>query len=130
MADGDSSPTGYENQQSLVKYDNPVLVIKHPEKPTTTGSDGKVYSIDSNHQIINSKSYQPRLKPVSLDKTRPSADGALDSKKETEEILNEILPPRCWEEDGQLWTQTVHIISIYVKAIFKIGKKNILILDA
>lgn len=41
MADGDNTTIGYENQQSLVKYDNPVLVIKHPEKPTT-GSDGKV----------------------------------------------------------------------------------------
>lgn len=35
------------------------------------------------------------------------SDALLDSKKETEEILNAILPPRCWEEDGQLWTQTV-----------------------
>lgn len=31
----------------------------------------------------------------------------LDSKRETEEILNSILPPRCWEEEGQLWQQTV-----------------------
>jgi dynein light intermediate chain, axonemal len=38
---------------------------------------------------------------------RPQSAGLLDSKKETEEILNSILPPRCWEEDGQLWTQTV-----------------------
>lgn len=30
-----------------------------------------------------------------------------DTRKETEEILNSILPPRCWDEDGQMWTQTV-----------------------
>lgn len=30
MADDESS-SGYENQQTLVKYDNPVL-IKHPDK--------------------------------------------------------------------------------------------------
>lgn len=48
MADGDS-PSDYENQQSLVKYDNPVLVIKHPEKPST---DAKVF-INSFLSILN-----------------------------------------------------------------------------
>lgn len=40
---------------------------------------------------------------------RPGSGGitTADNRKETEEILNDILPPRCWEEDGQLWTQTV-----------------------
>lgn len=39
---------------------------------------------------------------------RPPADGPMtDTRKETEEILNSILPPRCWDEDGQMWTQTV-----------------------
>lgn len=28
-------------------------------------------------------------------------------KRETEEILNTILPPKEWEEDGQLWRQQV-----------------------
>ncbi|KAK4315114.1 hypothetical protein Pmani_013642 [Petrolisthes manimaculis] len=28
-------------------------------------------------------------------------------KKETQEILNLILPPREWEEGGQLWVQSV-----------------------
>lgn len=31
----------------------------------------------------------------------------IDIKKETEEILNSILPPKEWEEDGQLWRQQV-----------------------
>lgn len=30
-----------------------------------------------------------------------------EAKKETEEILNAILPPKEWEEDGQIWTQKV-----------------------
>lgn len=31
----------------------------------------------------------------------------IDTRQETEEILNSILPPRCWEEEGQLWSQTI-----------------------
>lgn len=42
---------------------------------------------------------------------RPQTAAAVfDTKHETEEILNSILPPRCWEEDGQLWTQTVSLV--------------------
>lgn len=67
-----------EIQTTLVRYNNPVLVVKHEEK-----KDEEV-------------------------KERPSSAGAIvDARKETEEILNSILPPRTWEEDGQLWTQTV-----------------------
>lgn len=45
---------------------------------------------------------------LSLSKQNPTKDrDVTDSRKETEEILNEILPPRSWEEDGQLWIQTV-----------------------
>lgn len=32
---------------------------------------------------------------------------ATEAKRETEEILNAILPPKEWEEDGQIWTQKV-----------------------
>lgn len=28
-------------------------------------------------------------------------------RRETEEILNSILPPKEWEEDGQMWRQQV-----------------------
>lgn len=35
------------------------------------------------------------------------AAGVTETHRETEDILNAILPPRVWEEDGQLWTQTV-----------------------
>lgn len=33
-----------------------------------------------------------------------------DARKETEEILNAILPPKVWEEEGQMWIQTVSTI--------------------
>ncbi|XP_055921510.1 putative inner dynein arm light chain, axonemal [Eupeodes corollae] len=66
--------------QTLVRYDNPILVIKHPEKKGA--GDVEI--------------------------ARPqTAAVVFDTKRETEEILNSILPPRCWEQDGQLWTQTV-----------------------
>lgn len=32
-----------------------------------------------------------------------------EAKRETEEILNAILPPKEWEEDGQIWTQKVSV---------------------
>lgn len=31
----------------------------------------------------------------------------LDTRHETSEILNKILPPKQWEEEGQVWTQQV-----------------------
>jgi dynein light intermediate chain len=45
-------------------------------------------------------------------KSRPksaSSDGsdAAKVKTETEEILDSILPPREWEDNGQLWRQSV-----------------------
>lgn len=64
---------------TLVKYDNPVLVTKHEEK-----KEGAL------------KSPRPKSAP-------PTAD----VKRETEEILNSILPPKEWEEDGQMWRQHV-----------------------
>lgn len=33
----------------------------------------------------------------------------IDVRRETTEILNKILPPKEWEEDGQIWTQRVNL---------------------
>lgn len=71
---------------TLVKYENPVLVTKHEGKSPRDDGDGKEAPCTS-------------LK-------RP-APPVTDLRKETEEILNNILPPREWEEDGQLWRQHV-----------------------
>lgn len=44
---------------------------------------------------------------------RPGSSGATqiatETKKETSEILNAILPPKEWEEEGQIWIQEVCI---------------------
>merc|ERR1711918_97546 len=63
---------------SLVKYDNPVLVNSASDKK----SKGKG---------------KAALPPVN-DSKAPT---------QTEDILNSILPPREWTEDGQLWIQYV-----------------------
>merc|ERR1712146_436747 len=63
---------------SLVKYDNPVLVNSARDKK----SKGKG---------------KAALPPVN-DSKAPT---------QTEDILNSILPPREWTEDGQLWIQYV-----------------------
>lgn len=64
---------------TLVKYDNPMLVTKHAERKEAAACDQRPKSVP------------------------PTAD----SRKETEEILNTILPPKEWEEDGQFWRQQV-----------------------
>ncbi|KAG8037708.1 hypothetical protein G9C98_005919 [Cotesia typhae] len=68
---------------TLVKYDNPVLVTKHPEKTPKEKSGKK-------------SACKGQSSPVTA-----------DIKRETAEILNGILPPKEWEEDGQIWTQFV-----------------------
>uniref|UniRef100_A0A182FA35 Uncharacterized protein n=2 Tax=Anopheles albimanus TaxID=7167 RepID=A0A182FA35_ANOAL len=78
-----------ELQTTLVRYNNPVLVVKHVEKREAGGDGGTAATKEQTG--------------------RPGSGGAVvvDSPRETEEILNCILPPKTWEEDGQLWTQTV-----------------------
>ena len=72
---------------SLVRYNNPVLIDKHSETPTPTSG-------------VTSKKKS--------DSDKSSKDGESEAERsETEEILDSILPPREWEEDGQLWRQSV-----------------------
>eukprot|EP01135_Chromosphaera_perkinsii_P000748 Nk52_evm36s151 gene=Nk52_evmTU36s151 len=69
---------------SLVKYDNPTLISRvsdkkaQKSKKAAGGRPGKV------------------LPPVANEKAQ-----------QTEDILNSILPPREWTEEGQLWVQSV-----------------------
>ena len=63
---------------SLVKYNNPILVS------STSGSK-------------KGSKKKGKLPPVE----------AKQSSTATEDILNSILPPREWTEDGQLWVQYV-----------------------
>uniref|UniRef100_A0A8D9B3J3 33 kDa inner dynein arm light chain, axonemal n=1 Tax=Cacopsylla melanoneura TaxID=428564 RepID=A0A8D9B3J3_9HEMI len=60
-------------QNTMVRYSNPVVITKREDK----GAAAKAKS--------------------------PALMLAAEKGKETEEILNSILPPIEWEEDGQLW---------------------------
>eukprot|EP00667_Euglena_gracilis_P022639 EG_transcript_25275 len=65
---------------SLVKYDNPVLLSEARKKNKNIG-----------------KKKGAKLPPV---ENKPSVT-------QTEDILNSILPPREWDEEGQPWIQFV-----------------------
>nr|CAD7453510.1 unnamed protein product [Timema tahoe] len=81
------------SENSLVKYDNPVLVSKHPEKK------------------LQIKAGQLSPRPPGPP-ARPKSEAlTADARRETEEILNSILPPKEWEEENQLWRQQVNISS-------------------
>jgi dynein light intermediate chain len=67
--------------QSLVKYDNPVLLTDAKKKTAAR-----------------------KAKAVKATDVAASVGGAVP---QTEDILNSILPPREFEEDGQKWVQFV-----------------------
>jgi len=68
-------------------------------------------------------SFIPALKPQ-LEKPSPAVPSSSQSahaksalfsasdQRATEDALNFVLPPREWEEDGQLWRQQVNICQI------------------
>ncbi|EPZ36471.1 Axonemal dynein light chain domain-containing protein [Rozella allomycis CSF55] len=78
--------------QSLIKYDNPVLVSKATD---------------------NSKLPQKQTEPKKsqLPPSSPTKDEKLKNLQQptatTEDILNSILPPKEWDENGQFWVQQV-----------------------
>lgn len=84
----------------LVKYNIPVLVTSYTEK--SIGISGPSVSSAPNIEVASVSSAKDKS-------SRPcSANTLAENRRETEEILNSILPPRTWEEeDGQLWMQTV-----------------------
>uniref|UniRef100_A0A3B3ZE33 Axonemal dynein light intermediate polypeptide 1 n=1 Tax=Periophthalmus magnuspinnatus TaxID=409849 RepID=A0A3B3ZE33_9GOBI len=76
---------------SLLKYDNPVLVSK--------SSGLKSPKVSSTQAVNNSPDTTPVPPPP---KPKP---GPIE--QQNEEILNSILPPREWAEGTQLWVQKV-----------------------
>ncbi|XP_003395110.3 axonemal dynein light intermediate polypeptide 1 [Bombus terrestris] len=76
------------NMDTLVKYDNPVLVTVRPEK------------------ALKEQAPKIGVTVCKVETTIPT----LDTRHETSEILNRILPPKQWEEDGQIWTQKISSI--------------------
>lgn len=97
-------------QSSLVKYNSPILVSTTKEKTlkskkqqqqqqaTTIGKAGTGHGSSSNQQDA---SLPPAPKPTVFTGSYPQ------SQSQTEDILNSILPPKEWTEDGQLWVQYV-----------------------
>ncbi|KAI8505805.1 PREDICTED: 33 kDa inner dynein arm light chain, axonemal [Branchiostoma belcheri] len=83
---------------SLVKYDNPVLVSRNTEKKTPRARNLKA----SPTPPANTG---PVPNPPAKGKSPSSVADA--KTQQTEEILNSILPPREWQEGGQLWVQQV-----------------------
>ena len=63
---------------SLVKYENPILVSTTKDKGKNKGKAGKLPPVTDSKQVT-----------------------------QTEDILNSILPPREWTDNGQLWVQYV-----------------------
>ena len=93
----------------LVKYDNPVLISKSTDrkvKITTSSRTGVIIAIQT-------RAKQPTVAvmggggPVpSPPKAKPAA-AEVQKNQQTEEVLDSVLPPREWSEDGQLWVQRV-----------------------
>ncbi|XP_002731258.1 33 kDa inner dynein arm light chain, axonemal [Saccoglossus kowalevskii] len=83
---------------SLVKYDNPVLVSRNTDKKTPRARALKV----SPQQPANAG---PVPNPPPKGAKLPPMDA--QKAQQTDEILNSILPPREWTENGQLWVQQV-----------------------
>ncbi|XP_074509175.1 axonemal dynein light intermediate polypeptide 1 [Sebastes fasciatus] len=81
--------------ESLLRYDNPVLITKSTDRKSPKGRPLRV----SPQLPATSGPVPPPPKPISA-----STDGP---KQENEEILNAILPPREWLEGNQLWVQQV-----------------------
>ncbi|KAM9309602.1 axonemal dynein light intermediate polypeptide 1 [Pholidichthys leucotaenia] len=80
---------------SLLKYDNPVLVSKSTSRKSPKGRLLRVSALPPVDSLP--------VPPPPMPKSAP----AEATKQENEEILNVILPPREWMEGNQLWVQQV-----------------------
>ncbi|KAI9190354.1 hypothetical protein H9P43_001788 [Blastocladiella emersonii ATCC 22665] len=99
---------------SLVKYDNPQLVSKTSSSSSGAGSHDKTphkAAIGTHDAKGGNGAGAGGNRPTSPSKAKlPPVDdkgGRAKSPTQTEDILNSILPPREWEETGQLWIQRV-----------------------
>lgn len=88
------------SRDTLVRYGNPVVVQRHPEKPQSP------IGVPGSHQNTGDIGLPPTEKA-----------------KSTEEVLNCILPPREWEENGQLWRQTVSSEPATREDVKKLGEQ-------
>ncbi|CAL8069163.1 unnamed protein product [Calicophoron daubneyi] len=82
---------------SLVKYDTPILVTKNMDKKTPKSKTLKGVQQTTDCSAV----------PCPPPKGKTCATADPKSSQATEEVLNSILPPREWTENGQLWIQHV-----------------------
>ncbi|KXS09398.1 hypothetical protein M427DRAFT_117355 [Gonapodya prolifera JEL478] len=80
------------NRASLLRYENPVLVSKTDSSAQQSGTGTQPGSLSTQGK--------KQLPPV-------ESKGRATTPNQTEDVLNSILPPRSWEEQGQLWVQKV-----------------------
>ncbi|XP_076065201.1 putative inner dynein arm light chain, axonemal Dnali1 [Oratosquilla oratoria] len=103
---------------SLVKYDTPVLITtkkedKKDQVPFLTMKEGVPVQDASEVSSTSAPGMSGPLPSGGPLGTAPASSRLRLPplhelrKKETEEILNLILAPREWEENGQLWVQSV-----------------------
>ena len=86
---------------SLVRYNNPVIIEKNEEPSKGSGSQ------KGSKSGKNVDDDDPAKRPKSAADVSESSSSGAKQRSETEEILDSILPPREWEENGQLWRQSV-----------------------
>ncbi|XP_041650310.1 axonemal dynein light intermediate polypeptide 1 [Cheilinus undulatus] len=82
--------------ESLLKYDNPVLISKSTDRKSPKARPLKV----SPQPLLDSATPVPPP-------PKPKSTSADSTKQEDQEILNTILPPREWMDGNQLWVQQV-----------------------
>lgn len=89
-------------QTSLVKYNSPILVSSTKERALR----GKKAAAATT--TIGSSSKGNQTQPAEH-ASKPTLFTGSQSQNvsQTEDILNSILPPKEWTEDGQLWVQYV-----------------------
>eukprot|EP00053_Salpingoeca_punica_P001785 m.34899 g.34899 ORF g.34899 m.34899 type:complete len:277 (-) comp11214_c0_seq2:210-1040(-) len=100
---------------TLVKYDTPVLISRTTDKKSKPagatarpGKDGKLGATLSGTTPLGTSSLGATnvpVPPVPKPNKLPPVDAT--KQKETEDVLNSILPPREYNEEGQLWVQQV-----------------------
>ncbi|KAK1946591.1 inner dynein arm light chain [Phytophthora citrophthora] len=88
-------------QSSLVKYNNPILVSSSKDKALLKGKKSAKFGNQTSNGDANGSGTPPASKPTVF------TGSSTQSGNPTEDILNSILPPKEWTEDGQLWVQYV-----------------------
>ncbi|XP_034029984.1 axonemal dynein light intermediate polypeptide 1 isoform X2 [Thalassophryne amazonica] len=97
--------------KSLLKYDNPVLV-----KTTDVKSPRA--------RVLRVRAEQPATTTIPVPPP-PKLESVLTevNKQQNEEILNSMLPPREWMEDGHLWVQQVSTAPCTRTDVVHLGEK-------